>query len=76
MIKILLFIYEKAIFPVFFTITFGLYYVFIPILWLKLPKRDFKKEYNESFGDIRFLAHVLGILAATVCISYVIIVRL
>jgi hypothetical protein len=63
MIKIWLFIYEKIIFPVFFTIAFGLYYAFYPALLLKLPRKDFKKEYNEPFGDIRFLAFILIMIA-------------
>jgi hypothetical protein len=69
-----MFLYEKVIFPVFFVIAFGLYHAFYPVLWLKLPRKDFKKEYDEPFGDIRYIAFILFMI--TVMIGCVKLIKL
>jgi hypothetical protein len=63
MIRIFFFLYDKIVFPVMFTIAFGLYHAFYPVMWFKLPRKDFKMEYYKPFGEISMIALILTVLA-------------
>jgi hypothetical protein len=77
MIKILQFIFWKMVFPVFFTVAFGLYHAFYPVLWLKkTPRKDFKREYGDFLSDIRLLTFALILISVLFCVYYLGIVIL
>lgn len=51
-------IFRKLMFP----IAFGIYYLWKIIMFLKIPKKNFKKQYNNYNSKINLIASALSYL--------------